>query len=199
MKAKTFFVAAFALTRICAGQTPSSTAAQTEWQLGPPFEIKIPQSSPGSAGSSSTKTSASTLAVPPDSAAARDRKSASPMSYVEGSIWVLTFVKTKSGATDDYFKSISASLKPVYEEEKKQKMILDYKILSADAGDNRDFNVIVMVEYPNMAALEGSRERVEPILDKIIGSGDARRTMATKRLDVREILASKTMREIWLK
>jgi len=121
------------------------------------------------------------------------------MSYVEGSIWVLTFIKTKPGSAEDYFKSISASLKPVYEEEKKHKMILDYKILSADATDDRDFNVIIMVEYPNMAALEGSRERVEPILDKIIGSGDARRAMATKRLDIREILASKTMREIWLK
>jgi len=123
----------------------------------------------------------------------------SAMSYVEGSIWVLTFVKTKPGSADDYFKSISASLKPIYEEEKKQKMILDYKILSADAGDDRDFNVIIMIEYPNMAALEGSRERVEPILDKIIGSADARRDLATKRLDVREILANKTMREIWLK
>jgi hypothetical protein len=198
MKAKIFLVAAFALARISAAQTPSATVAQTEWQLGPPFEkIKIPQSS--STSGVSTKTAPSTAAAPATSAAPRDHKDISAMSYVEGSIWVLTFVKTKPGSADDYFKSISASLKPVYEEEKKQKMILDYKILSTDAGDDRDFNVIIMVEYPNMAALEGSRERVEPILDKIIGSGDARRAMATKRLDVREILASKTMREIWLK
>jgi hypothetical protein len=197
MKAKISIAAALALARISAAQTPSATAAQTEWQLGPPFEVQVPQ--PSATAGVSTKNASSTSAAPADSAAARDHKDISAMSYVEGSIWVLTFVKTKPGLADDYFKSISASLKPVYEEEKKQKMILDYKILSTDAVDDRDFNVIIMVEYPNMAALEGSRERVEPVLDKIIGSGDARRAMATKRLEVREILASKTMREIWLK
>jgi len=197
MKAKIFFVAAFALARISAGQTPSATAPQTEWQLGPPFEVKIPTSSatPGV----SNRTAAAASATPAGSPIARDRKSISAMSYVEGSIWVLTFVKIKPGLTEDYFTSISASLKPIYEEEKKQKMILDYKILSADAADDRDFNVIIMVEYPNQAALEGSRERVQPILDKIVGPDEARRAMATKRSDVREILASKTMREIWLK
>lgn len=122
------------------------------------------------------------------------------MSYVEGSIWTLTFVKTKPGQTDDYFKSISASLKPAYEEAKKQKVILNYKILSTNvSAEDRDFNVIIMVEYPNMAALESSRERIEPILNKIIGSATARRDLVTKRQDVRDILATKMMREIWLK
>ena len=129
----------------------------------------------------------------------RDRKNSVAASYAEGSIWTLTFVKTKSGLSDEYFKSISASLKPIFEEEKKQKMILDYKILSAAPSDDRDFNVIIMAEYPNMSALDGSRERVEPIVDKIVGPAQARRELATRRGDIREILATKTMREIWLK
>lgn len=101
--------------------------------------------------------------------------------------------------TADYFNSISASLKPVYEEEKRKKMILNYKILNADSPDDRDFNVIIMVEYPNVAAVEGSRDRIEPIIDKIIGPATSRRELATKRQDVRDILATKRMREIWLK
>jgi hypothetical protein len=120
-------------------------------------------------------------------------------SYVEGSVWVMTFVKTKSGLSDEYLKSIAGSLKPIYEEEKKQKIILDYRILTGDSVGDRDFNFIIMVEYPNMAALEGSRERTEPIIDKIMGPADQRRDTAAKRLDLREILATKTMREIWLK
>jgi len=196
MKTKILFIAALVLARISMAQTPSATAPQTEWQLGPPFEVKIPQSS--STPGVSTKTAASTSATPTESAAARDHKNISTISYVEGSIWLMTFVKTKSGLTDDYFKLMSASLKPLYEEEKKQKLILDYKILSADSADERDFNVIIMVEYPNMAALE-ARERVEPIIEKILGPANVRRDQATKRLEVREILATKMMREIWLK
>ncbi len=130
---------------------------------------------------------------------ASGRKSSSKTSYVEGPVWVLTFVKTKSGLGDEYFKAMTRSLRPIYDEEKNRKIILDYKILSGgDAGD-RDFNIIIMVEYANTAALDELRERAEPIIDKIIGPTDKRRDIAAKRLDIREILATKTMREIWLK
>src|SRR4029434_8591009 len=73
--------------------------------------------------------------------------------YTEGPVWVLTMVKTKSGLGDDYLKSIGQTVKPVYDEEKKQKIILDYKILEGDAMGAQDFNVLIMVQYPNMAAL----------------------------------------------
>jgi hypothetical protein len=90
-------------------------------------------------------------------------------------------------------------LKPIFDEEKKQKIILDYKILSGDAAGDHDFNIIIMVQYPNIAALNGLRERTEPLIDLIIGPADKRRELAARRLDIREILARKTMREIWLK
>jgi len=126
-------------------------------------------------------------------------KSNSKTSYVEGPVWVMTFVKTKSGLGDEYLKAMTRSIKPIYDEEKNRKIILDYKILSSDAAGDRDFNIIIMVEYPNTAALDELRERSEPIIDQIIGPTDKRRDLAAKRLDIREILATKTMREIWLK
>ena len=108
-------------------------------------------------------------------------------------------IKAKAGLSDDYFKSISQSVKPVYDEEKKQKIILDYKILDGDASGAQDFNILIMVQYPNMAALDGLRDRMDPIVEKVMGPEDQRRATAVKRLDIREILATKTMREITLK
>jgi hypothetical protein len=108
-------------------------------------------------------------------------------------------VKTKTGLGDDYLKSISGTVKPVYDEEKKQKIILDYKILNGDASGSQDFNILIMVQYPNMAALDGLREKMDPIIEKVMGSEDQRRATAVKRLDIREILGTKTMREITLK
>jgi hypothetical protein len=119
--------------------------------------------------------------------------------YTEGPVWTLTMVKTKSGLSDDYFRQISQSVKPVMEEEKKQKLILDYKILDGDASSPHDFNILIMVQYPNMAALDGLRDKTDPIIEKVMGSEDQRRATAVKRLDVREILGAKTMREITLK
>jgi hypothetical protein len=119
--------------------------------------------------------------------------------YTEGSIWTLTMIKTKAGLGDDYLKSISQTVKPVYDEEKKQKIILDYKILNGDASGPQDFSILIMVEYPNMAALDGLRDKMDPIIEKVMGSEDQRRATAVKRLDIREILGTKTMREITLK
>jgi hypothetical protein len=108
-------------------------------------------------------------------------------------------VKTKAGMTDDYLKSLGQTLKPVFEEEKKQKIILDYKLLNGDASGPQDFNILILVEYPNMAAFDGLRDRMDPIMEKVMGTEDQRRATAVKRLDIREILGAKTMREITLK
>ena len=43
------------------------------------------------------------------------------------------------------------------------------------------------------------REKMDPVLAKVMGSEEQRKDMAVKRLDVREILGTKTMREIMLK
>lgn len=126
-------------------------------------------------------------------------KSSSGAPYTEGPVWVLTMIKTKAGLDDNYFRQISGTVKPIYDEEKKQKIILDYKILSGDSVGRDDFNILIMVQYPNMAALDGLRDKMDPLIEKVMGSEEQRNATAVKRLDVREILGAKTMREITLK
>jgi hypothetical protein len=50
-----------------------------------------------------------------------------------------------------------------------------------------------------MAALDGLREKTDPIAAKLIGGEDQIRQGAVKRMEIREILGTKTMREITLK
>ncbi len=119
--------------------------------------------------------------------------------YTEGPVWTLTMIKTKTGLSDDYIKQITGTVKPVYDEEKKQKIILDYKILNGEASSPQDFNILILVEYPNWAAFDSLRDKMDPIVEKVMGSEEQRRDTAVKRLDIREILGTKTMREITLK
>ena len=149
----------------------------------------------GLAGVCFAQTSSSTVS----STTASTTKYASSAPYTEGTVWTLTMIKTKTGLSDDYFKQISQSVKPVYEDAKKQKIILSYKILDGDPADAHDFNIMIMVEYPNMAALDGLRDKMDPIIEKAMGSQDQQRATAVKRLDIREILGVKPMREITLK
>src|SRR5438270_7948877 len=119
--------------------------------------------------------------------------------YNEGPVWTLTMIKTKTGLNDDYIKQITGTVKPVYDEAKKQKIILDYKILNGEASDRNDFNMLILVAFPNYAAFDRFRENMDPITEKVMGSAEQRKDMAVKRLDIREIIGTKTMREITLR
>jgi hypothetical protein len=133
------------------------------------------------------------------SPAAAPTSKGSSAPYNEGPVWTVTMIKTKTGLADEYIKQITGTVKPVYDEEKKQKIILDYKILNGEASDPHDFNILILVEYPNMAAFDSLRDKMDPVIAKVMGSEEQRLQLAVKRLDVREILGTKTMREITLK
>ena len=119
--------------------------------------------------------------------------------YNEGPVWTLSMIKTKTGLTDEYIKQITGTVKPVYDEAKKQKVILDYKILNGEASDRNDFNMLILVAFPNYAAFDHFRDNMDPITEKVMGSAEQRKDLAVKRLDIREIIGTKTMREITLK
>lgn len=119
--------------------------------------------------------------------------------YTEGTVWQITMVKAKYGMTDDYLKGLAKTFKGTLDEAKKQGLILNYKILIGEASSPHDFDILLMTESKNMASLDGARDKFDPIARKIEGSADQQRETAVKRVELREILGTKTMREITLK
>jgi hypothetical protein len=119
--------------------------------------------------------------------------------YTEGSVWNVTMVKTKPGMDDQYLKGLAKTFKGNLDEAKKQKLILSYKILIGSAATPNDFNILLMVESKDMAALDNGREKFDPIAKKIEGSVEEQEKTMVKRLDIREIVGDKLMREITLK
>jgi len=119
--------------------------------------------------------------------------------YTEGPVWTITMVKAKYGMGDEYLKGLAKTFKGTLDEAKKQDLIMDYKILLGGAATPQDFDILLMVESKNMAALDNAREKFDPIARKVEGTPDQQRATATKRLEIREIMGSKLMREITLK
>jgi hypothetical protein len=119
--------------------------------------------------------------------------------YTEGPVWTVSMVKTKTGMTDEYLKELAKTLKASLEEAKKQNLIVDYKILLGNDATPQDFNILIMVESKNMAAQDNAREKFDPIARKFVGTTDQQQAIQVKRLDIREILGTKLMREITLK
>jgi len=119
--------------------------------------------------------------------------------YTEGPVWTISMIKTKPGMADDYLKNLAQIYKAVNDEAKKQGIIMDYKILLGNDSTPQDFDILLMQEFKNMAAFDSLREKTDPIAKKLIGSEDVQRQGAVKRMEIREIMGNKLMREITLK
>ena len=118
--------------------------------------------------------------------------------YTEGTVWELTLVRAKHGMVENYLKSITRTFDAVMREAKKQDLILDYKVLLGHPGTADDFNILLMVETRNMADQDNVRERWGKIVLEAEGDADQRFNIATQRVDMREVLGIKLMREITL-
>jgi len=121
--------------------------------------------------------------------------------YTEGSVWQVSFIKIKTGQDDDYLKSLKTSWQALVDEGKKEGYILSAKILYGEAANPEDFQLILMFELKNMAALDGFRTKEDAALQKVFGtnSEQAPKDLATKRVEMREIYGTKLVREITLK
>jgi hypothetical protein len=119
--------------------------------------------------------------------------------YTEGSVWSVGFVKTKPGMTNDYYKNLAENWQKTNEAAKKEGLVLSYKILSGPAANSEDWDVMLLVEYKNMAALDGMAEKMEALSAKMMGSQDQRKVGAIKRNEMRDYLGAKLVREIILK
>lgn len=119
--------------------------------------------------------------------------------YKDGSVWSITFIKTKPGMTYDYLRSLASTWRKVNEQAKKEGLILSYKILSGDAVNRDDWDLLLLTEHKNMASLDGLDEKYQAIAIKIEGSEDKQKAIMSSRVEMREILGSKLAREIFLK
>ena len=119
--------------------------------------------------------------------------------YTEGPVWRVTLIRVKAGQEDAYMASLRESTKPLLEEQKKEGLILDYKVFLKETSENaQDWDVAVCVLYKNHAALDGLTAKSEAVRDKV-SSKQAMQQISTKRVEMREIVSSTLIQEINLK
>jgi hypothetical protein len=120
--------------------------------------------------------------------------------YTQGPIWRIELIRVKPGQIDPYIKSLQQITKPLLEEEKRQNLIVDYKVfLKQTKSSPEDWDVALAVEYKDFAALDNLTEKHDAIRDKLMGGGDKTQEMINSRLGTREILSQDWLEEIFLK
>jgi len=76
--------------------------------------------------------------------------------YTEGPIWRVQLIRVKPTQMDAYLTSLRQSTKPLIEEEKRQGVIMDYKVfLKETKSSPEDWDIAVAIEYKNHAAMDG--------------------------------------------
>jgi len=120
--------------------------------------------------------------------------------YKRGSVWTVTLVKVEPGKGDDYIDSLKDAFIRVNDEAIKEKVILSYKILVGDAANNTDWNVMIMTEAANFAALDTMEAKFDAIAAKAYGSLDKAeatdKEAMTNRAKIRTIFGDKMLQEI---
>jgi hypothetical protein len=120
--------------------------------------------------------------------------------YTEGPIWRVTLIRVKPTHMDEYLTTLRQSTKSIYEESKKQGSIIDYKVFLKETKNNpEDWDICIAVEYKNHAALDGLAAKGEAMRDKILGGKAPAQQLAEKRAEIREIVSSELLQEIFLK
>lgn len=120
--------------------------------------------------------------------------------YTEGPVWRVQLIRVKPTHMDEYLTSLRQSTKPLIEEQKKQGMIMDYKVFLKETKNNpEDWDICVAVEYKNHAAMDGLAAKGEMARDKILGGKQQGQQLSEKRAEVREIISSELLQEIFLK
>ena len=90
--------------------------------------------------------------------------------YTEGPVWRVSLVRVKPTHLDEYLTSMRQVSKGFIEEEKRQGLIVDYKIFLKETKTSpQDWDVCIAVEYKNHAALDGLDSKMEAIRDKVLG------------------------------
>lgn len=116
--------------------------------------------------------------------------------YREGSIWTVTFIKTRNGLSDDYLREIIPARKKLMDEAQRQGLIISYKILSGTAANREDWDIMFLDEYKNWAAFDGLTAKFDAVARKVIGDEATQTQNMVKRIEVRELVGDKVMQEL---
>ncbi|HXW15791.1 MAG TPA: hypothetical protein VEN79_14895, partial [Terriglobia bacterium] len=104
------------------------------------------------------------------------------------------------GEGDNFWKDVRANLKPVWDEERKQGLIADYKVFTnATTNSPNDWSVAIAIQYPNWAALDEIDAKGATIVVQHYGSRETMNQAARGRAEVGETVASHLAREVMLK
>jgi hypothetical protein len=119
--------------------------------------------------------------------------------YTPGSVWTVTTIRIAAGMDQAYQAYLDGPFKKETDALVKAGYMKSYKILKSDDFDSSSWNLIILREYASMASIEATAAKSDSLSATIAGNDQTQMQGYTDRSKIRELLGTKTMRELILK
>jgi hypothetical protein len=116
--------------------------------------------------------------------------------YDNGPVWTVGYVETKPGMFDDYMAYLAGPYKALQEAAKKRGDILEYHVLAVDSPREHEPDVMLLIEFKNMAVFDRSLAELDKDNISVFGSNPKSNQAAVKREDIRILRGGVTTREL---
>jgi hypothetical protein len=119
--------------------------------------------------------------------------------FTYDSVYRVTKIRILPGKTTDFYKALAWAPK-VYEAEKAAGIVMDYRILHSVNYEGPDkYDVMIVVQFKNMAVLDTNQAQAAPIVAKVYGSPEKQAEVGRLREESSEQVSSELVRGILLK
>jgi len=115
-----------------------------------------------------------------------------------GTVWELSFIHVKPGMDTAYQKYLATDWKKEQEALKAAGIILSYKVIEAEAHTPNDWDLMLMVEYKDLASQEANEGKADEVLQKLFGGDEKVMQGYKERSEIRDVLGTRQAREIIL-
>jgi len=119
--------------------------------------------------------------------------------YSEGTVSVVSSIRTEPGQNENYMKYLATTYKQLMDEQKKAGIIVDWSVYTARPSTADGPNLYLVTTYKNLAAMDDLQDKVEAIQEKIIGNQDARDAAMIARGKMRTQTGSEVIRKVEFK
>ncbi len=120
--------------------------------------------------------------------------------YSPGTIWTVTTIRIQAGMDPAYFQFLDGEFKKEADAQVKAGYMKSYKVLRTLDDDESSWNLLMLREYKSLAELEADEEKSDKLSSDVLHQDDQKQMQGyEERSKVREVLATRTARELILK
>lgn len=118
--------------------------------------------------------------------------------YSPGTVWTVTMVRIAPGMDQMYMEYLDGQFKKSEDAQVKAGYQKSYKILRT-LDDGGEWNLLILREYPSLAAMEANVEKSDALLQQTEGGDQVQIQGYQDRSKYREVVGTKYAREVILK